>query len=303
MRRWRIATVCTTALVLAFTIIPAALADYGHDGGTVTSVTYDATGHVTVNWTHPPNDPNLALLGVGEEIETDSVWVGPPPPAGTDPAEISTGDYYALNGKWYEMPPNDDALATFTTPDAFAPGAYEALVMVADYERFDGNEWLYCPWNGYYFECKIDVLSAPYAFAVTDIVAPSAVPQFQATAMQRSVMLSWAYATDNVGVAGFRVFRDGKQIADINSSGYLDTGLAPLSTHSYTVQAYDAAGNVGPLSAPVTVTVPAAPTVKPKVKAKPKVTAICKDGTKSTKKSRRTACVGHKGVRKWLGSK
>lgn len=70
-----------------------------------------------------------------------------------------------------------------------------------------------------------------------------------------SVSLSWTASTDDVGVTGYEVYRDGgaTPIASPGGSSYTDTGLAPGSTYSYTVKAVDAAGNRSPASSSVQV--------------------------------------------------
>ena len=65
--------------------------------------------------------------------------------------------------------------------------------------------------------------------------------------------LYWSPSTDNVGVAGYSVFRDGVQIAQTTLPNYFDTDLAPATSHAYSVVAFDAAGNVS--SAPRATTV------------------------------------------------
>ncbi len=69
-----------------------------------------------------------------------------------------------------------------------------------------------------------------------------------------SVSLSWSPSTDNVGVAGYRVYRDGSQIGTATGTTFTDTGLSASSRHTYTVAAYDAAGNVSAQSSGVTAT-------------------------------------------------
>ena len=57
------------------------------------------------------------------------------------------------------------------------------------------------------------------------------------------VDLNWIQADDNVGVVGYRVERDGVQVASVGSlSGYRDNGVAAGETHRYVVRAVDAAG-------------------------------------------------------------
>ena len=73
--------------------------------------------------------------------------------------------------------------------------------------------------------------------------------------------LSWPASTDNVGVAGYDVFRapgsSGGTFASVGAAAttsFTDTGLSASSTYRYQVRARDAAGNTSPFSAAVTVT-------------------------------------------------
>src|SRR5437899_1908804 len=66
--------------------------------------------------------------------------------------------------------------------------------------------------------------------------------------------LSWSASTDNVGVTGYIVRRNGVQVATPATTSYADTGLA-VGTYSYTVAAGDAAGNISPDSASASVTI------------------------------------------------
>src|SRR5439155_754383 len=66
--------------------------------------------------------------------------------------------------------------------------------------------------------------------------------------------LLWSASTDNVGVTGYIVRRNGVQVATPVTTSYTDTGLSAGATYSYTVAARDAAGNMSPDSASVSVT-------------------------------------------------
>ena len=80
----------------------------------------------------------------------------------------------------------------------------------------------------------------------------------QASAASASlVLLAWQAATDNVGVTGYRVFRDGVQIATPATNTYSDATVAASSNYSYTVAAVDAAGNASPPSSAAPETTPA----------------------------------------------
>src|SRR2546425_3204782 len=97
--------------------------------------------------------------------------------------------------------------------------------------------------------------------AVPDTTPPSVPTNLSASAMSSLQMnLSWTASTDNVGVAGYTIYRGGSQIATTSLASYSDTGLSPSTAYAYTVAAYDAAGNVSGLSASASAaTLPPAP--------------------------------------------
>jgi endoglucanase len=73
-----------------------------------------------------------------------------------------------------------------------------------------------------------------------------------------SVSLSWTAATDNVGVTGYDVYRGPTLAGTTAGTTFTDTGLTPATAYSYTVKAFDAAGNLSAASAAVTATTPSA---------------------------------------------
>jgi chitodextrinase len=77
-----------------------------------------------------------------------------------------------------------------------------------------------------------------------DSTPPSVPAGLSASAISSSqINLTWIASTDNVGVTGYKVFRNGSQIATTATNSYQNTGLTAGTTYSYTVSAYDAAGN------------------------------------------------------------
>jgi chitodextrinase len=92
----------------------------------------------------------------------------------------------------------------------------------------------------------------------TDTTPPTPPTNLTASATAPSqVSLAWTAATDNQGIAAYRVFRDGSLLTTVTGTGYVDGSVAPSSTHSYYVVAVDAGGNVSPASNTVTATTPA----------------------------------------------
>lgn len=81
---------------------------------------------------------------------------------------------------------------------------------------------------------------------VTDSTAPSTPTSLHTTATTAStVTLAWTASTDNVGVTGYKVSRNGTLLQTISGSTltYGDNGLGSNTTYTYTVVAVDAAGN------------------------------------------------------------
>ncbi len=66
--------------------------------------------------------------------------------------------------------------------------------------------------------------------------------------MGTALRLSWNAAKDNVKVAGYRIFRDGEEIADTSKTEYFDTGLSINHRYTYTILAYDGVGNTSEVS-------------------------------------------------------
>ncbi len=98
-----------------------------------------------------------------------------------------------------------------------------------------------------------------------DTQPPSAPSGLTATAASSNeVDLQWTASTDNVGVVGYDVYRDGSKIGTSTSPGYQDTSVAPSTSYTYVVRARDAVGNVSAPSNEATVTT-AADTTPPAV--------------------------------------
>ncbi len=73
-----------------------------------------------------------------------------------------------------------------------------------------------------------------------------------------SISLGWNAASDNVGVTGYRVVRNGVLAFTNPVPGWTDTGLTQNTQYTYTVAAVDAAGNQGAASTALSVTTTAA---------------------------------------------
>jgi len=104
---------------------------------------------------------------------------------------------------------------------------------------------------------NISANSTSVSITIADTTPPSVPTGLTAAAAGSSgANLSWSASTDNVGVTGYIVRRNGVQVATPATTSFADTGLSTATTYSYTVAARDAAGNISPNSASVNVTTP-----------------------------------------------
>ena len=95
-----------------------------------------------------------------------------------------------------------------------------------------------------------------------DTQPPTAPTLVSAVARSQSeVDLNWTASTDNVGVAGYQIIRNGSVLTSLAGAtlSYADTAVTANTTYIYALKAYDAAGNFSSAGNSAQVTTPAAP--------------------------------------------
>ena len=100
------------------------------------------------------------------------------------------------------------------------------------------------------------------AAVAADTTAPTAPTEFKLLSRTKSgsITLGWVASTDDVGVAGYRMYRDGRWMGTLYQAGvdligtvwYDKLGGRTKTAVTYELYAFDAAGNV---SAPATLKV------------------------------------------------
>ena len=118
----------------------------------------------------------------------------------------------------------------------------------------NGAGFQYINWQG----IVLDSGAIPCNGAPADTTAPSTPTGLTATTHSASQAdLSWGGSTDNVGIAGYDIYRDGTLLTSVGYvTSYSDTNLTLGSTHSYQIKARDAVGNTSGFSNTATVTMP-----------------------------------------------
>jgi hypothetical protein len=133
------------------------------------------------------------------------------------------------------------AQLTLSSPPTSTPGEYRSAVQVRDSAQ-----------AGPMASTEVTLTLA----AATDTTPPSPPSDVQASFSQKSkqITVSWAAASDNVQVTGYRVWRNGTMVALSASTKWTDPSTAAGVAYTYVVEAYDAAGNVSAASSSVVAT-------------------------------------------------
>lgn len=94
--------------------------------------------------------------------------------------------------------------------------------------------------------------------ATPDVTAPATpTAPVLVSSTENALTISWAATTDNIGVAGYKMYRNGILVATLgNVLSYTYSGLSVNTGYSLAIQAYDASGNNSSISTAIVVTTP-----------------------------------------------
>ena len=131
---------------------------------------------------------------------------------------------------------------SFTSPADANAGDYKLDIDVSGIDLMH-NRTQYVNYNV--------VVSEP---PVIDSTPPSSPKNLTARKKRNRINLSWTASTDNVGVAGYEIWRNAQMIAISQTASFTDTNIRKNTDYSYSIKAYDAAGNVSIASQSVSIT-------------------------------------------------
>ena len=226
------------------------------DGTTVTVTPVNSLGQSfdtdTYNFAPdsiPPSAPGNLTLTKTSSTKNKLSWA-----AATDNIGVSAYDIYRNGAYLATVGPG---VTSYTDSAATAGASYTYQVAARD---LAGNT------------ASASVLTGGTA----DTIPPTAPPNLTATATgYTSVSLSWGASTDNVGVTGYTVLRNGTAVATLSgtTTSYADTGLTPGTGYTYQVTASDAVGNASQPSNTLSVTTEA-DTTPPTSPGNPTATSV-----------------------------
>ncbi|MBX3034921.1 MAG: DUF4082 domain-containing protein [Bdellovibrionaceae bacterium] len=117
--------------------------------------------------------------------------------------------------------------------------------------------------SNYYVDVLFKSASTPPPPPV-DTQSPTVPAGLMATAVSTSqINLTWSASSDNVGVTGYKIYRNGNLLTQVTQTSYSNTGLSAATAYSYQISAIDAAGNESLNSGAVSATTFSEPTPPP----------------------------------------
>ena len=213
----------------------------------------------------PVSETNLLRLTTNSECDYESHWT-------LDGQQIvwgrSNGENLELWKKNTDGSGSEQQVGTwsnaggvylaFCTPPAGYTGPYMAafyhgaLKVIILLRNEGGHDTLDIGQNN--FVDGLEWVSASYTNLPPDTVPPSMPQYLRATATSdTSISLAWDASTDNVGVRGYHVDRDGVVVGMSAAPSYTDAGLTHDVIYRYAVSAFDSASNESPHSASIQV--------------------------------------------------
>jgi Cellulose binding domain/Glycosyl hydrolases family 18/Fibronectin type III domain len=203
-----------TAATPAATTLPTAVYAKTSDWGSGFGGQYTITNNLTVAL---PTWSLVFTLPSNEKVT--SLWDG---------TDTASGNTYTV------APASYDA--------TIAPGANVVIGFDASY-------------SGSYADPSACSLNQDPCNGSSDTIAPSAPSGLKVLSTTSSqVSLSWTGSTDNLLVSGYDILAGGKVVGTSPGTAGTVTGLSPSTSYSFTVKAYDEAGNLSGASNAVSAT-------------------------------------------------
>lgn len=193
---------------------------------------------------------NGASIGVTTVTEPD---VEPPPTPAWLRADTVTGSSVQLN---WDLVEDNRAMGGYKL---FRDGVEIADTATTSYTDSDVRQASSYSYSVQAYDLANNYSAQSQAISVTvpDVTAPATPEDLNVTETSNKFSLTWSSSSDNVGVIGYRIYRDGSLILTTTELGFVDSSVVIGVNYSYQISAIDAAGNESTRSEPATIVIEA----------------------------------------------
>ena len=248
---------------------------------TSTSITFSATNvegsqpKTYASWKFQPSDPLQSISQITMPVEMN-LWLyeSKPPSDGKEVDIVVSGFTYTpiADKTSPSVPTNVIATATSGTQVSLSWGASVDDNGVAGYTVYRNGSVVGRATGTTYQDSGLNPgASYSYTIAAQDAAGnlsgpsqavnvtlpliadttPPSVPR-NLKASSKPVILRWSASRDNVGVAGYNIYRSGVVIGHSAGTTFTDSTVTSGRTYKYAISAFDAAGNESAKSSPFT---------------------------------------------------
>ena len=101
----------------------------------------------------------------------------------------------------------------------------------------------------------VSAASSTLTASTYSLNSPAGLQNTTSGILSTAISLSWNASIGNGNtIAGYQLYRNGTMINSANTTSFVDSCLAPGTSYTYKVEAYDSSGNTSALSSPASVT-------------------------------------------------
>jgi hypothetical protein len=215
-----------------------------------TVVAYSNDGFSGTSWTLTSDNSSLVASGNNDMISSIKVISAGPTfysdsNYGGTAVTLRAGDYTLAQMQAAGI--TNNSISSLRVPDSFLFNEYKVVAYSDD--GFSGTSWTFTSDIPSLVASGSNDAISSVKITTHAIEAPTAPTNLAATAFSSTqINLSWTAATDNVGVTGYKIYRDGVEVGTSTTTSYSATGLTASTAYSFTVKAYDHAANLSAAS-------------------------------------------------------
>jgi len=224
---------------------------------TSSSVSISSISNAKIDTQAPSTPTNLTITAADYDLVSLS-W--------TSSIDNIGVKYYKIYRNLVQIDQIDAANITYTDFNVASNSSYTYGISAGD----DAGNWSdvisitvktpAIPYTGATSSSSSSTSSSTSSSVQADTIPPSTPASvFQIGAYSTRVDIGWTAATDNVGVTGYKVYRDGNLLGSTSGSTltFSDTTAQPAKQYLYGVTAGDAAGNWSSAQKTIFITTPA----------------------------------------------
>jgi hypothetical protein len=214
---------------------------------------FEYTGSQALQFRYNGPDTGNTAVQPGDEVFTSGSYTPPSPPSTPSNFSVQSNGMTGIKLSWNKSTGTNVEYEVYRATSSGGPFAIIDRVNTLVFDDFS-----VVTGKTYYYKLKAANAFGVSTFTSTvsgktqqDLQAPTQPMGLASTGNSVRTILTWSSSTDNVGIAGYEIWANGKLVGKSDIPGY-ELYLEPGEIFTFYVIAYDASGNKSSKSATVT---------------------------------------------------